>query len=243
MQVPQILEQEIHTDLERARSVAGASFKRGGSTYDWVGTYSQETYDLARKRCQDLQASGYSTLLVQHSNGNFTIWQGAQEQSQLQTPQYQPVTTAKVVSQQSEPEQNTGEQPGDWVTLQISMLNILLVGYVGPVAKLICDRLLARGVDLETAIDEMTAKIPDPEDAQKFALDARHVSHASLARLQDLTVSYLGFAGVDASKKVFARSSTLTDAIAALAVQMPDTQSTNAFKQGAEDLLAEYCLD
>lgn len=76
MRILQLAEIEIGAGFERARNVAGASFERGGLRYDWVTTYSEETRSQAQKLCWDLRASGRKALLVCHSNGNLTVWQG-----------------------------------------------------------------------------------------------------------------------------------------------------------------------
>lgn len=125
--------------------------------------------------------------------------------------------------------------------LKLSILRILLTNYVGPVAGLMCDRLLDRGVDFETAIDELTQKVPDPEDAKRFAMDAHYIPDAFLIQLQDLAVYYLGPVGVTASDAVFARSDTVAEAIVTLAGQL-DKRSAAEFERGAKKLLAEHEL-
>lgn len=126
--------------------------------------------------------------------------------------------------------------------LKLSILRTLLVTYVGPVAGLMCDRLLAQGVDLRTAIDELVQKIPDSEDARKFALDARYIPDAVSSQLQNMAVYYLGPTGMATSERVFSRSSTLTEAIAALAAEIPNQRNAAEFERSAKKLLAEHRL-
>lgn len=245
MQVSQILENEVNPDLERARSVAGASFMRGGLKYDWVGTYSKETYDRAQQRCQELQASGRSAILVQHSNGNFTIWWRSEGPSEPRTPERLATAPASaVMPQQPEPEPQTVLPGGNSDTLKISILRILFANYVGPAAGMVCDRLLARGITgFEAMVDALTQKVLDPEDAKKFVLDARRIPATVLTRLQDLAAFFLGPAGITESNEVFVRASNLPEAIAALAEKMPNTKAAGEFERGAQEVLVGYSLN
>ena len=247
--IPEISEAEIDADLERARSVAGASFKKGGLEYHWDATYSGTMQDRVLHRCQELQASGRAVLLVRHSNGNLTLWIGPASSSQTTAQTAAPErsgTTAPstATSQVSEPKLAAVSpvENADFLPLKISVLRALLTSYVGPIAGLMCDRLFAQGVSFEAAIEALTQKIPDAGDAKKFSADAHQVPDTVLTRLKDLMVGHLGPAGVAASEETFARSSTLAEAIAALAAQLPHEKNVSDFEKGAKDLLAEYRL-
>lgn len=104
MGILRISESEISTDLERARSVAGASFERGGLRYEWVATYSESMQAQAQERCQALQAGRRTALLVCHSNGNITVWQGPVDSFQVSVPE-NPVSVASStnIPQKTEP--------------------------------------------------------------------------------------------------------------------------------------------
>ena len=126
--------------------------------------------------------------------------------------------------------------------LKISILRVLLTNYIGPVAGLMCDRLLTREVDLDVAVEELIQKIPDPEDAKKFAVEARYTPDAVLTQLQDLVVYYIGPAGIAASDEIFARSNTLAAAISTLKAQIPGAKNVKEFDRGARKLLEDHNL-
>ncbi|MEO0947267.1 MAG: hypothetical protein AAFY11_03815 [Cyanobacteria bacterium J06641_5] len=128
----QISEKEISADLERARSVAGASFEWGGLKYDWVATYSEKMQAEAQQRCQDLQASKRGALMVCHGNGNVTVWQGPIDSFQVQVSESPMVAASSAVipreiaqleEMPSMPQTVTVKYRGQTVTRQVEATN------------------------------------------------------------------------------------------------------------------------
>ena len=53
-----------------------------------------------------------------------------------------------------------------------TQLNEILAEYIGPMASIICENVLAEGQDLQAAIAALAERIPDPKSAQRFVDEA-----------------------------------------------------------------------
>lgn len=74
MTIQQVTEHEL--DNRGVRCVAVPSLEWNGIKYVWLTSYASGMESPAQKRCQDLCAGGRAALVVRHSNGDLTIWQG-----------------------------------------------------------------------------------------------------------------------------------------------------------------------